>query len=130
MGFEIQGLNGGHGILAHVGFQCSHRVGRYGVDVGAFEQIVRDERIQDRDNIAVYIIDEIGKMESFSPVFVQAVAGVLDGPVPVIATVAAKGGGFIGQVKARPDVETITVTAENRDDLPGELASRLSPRLG
>ena len=39
-GFEVRGLNGGHGILAHVGFQSRHRVGRYGVDLGTFEQIV------------------------------------------------------------------------------------------
>jgi nucleoside-triphosphatase len=100
------------------------------VDLGAFEQIVRDELIQDRGNVDAYIIDEIGKMECFSPVFVQAVAGVLNSPVPVVATIAAKGGGFIGQAKARPDVETITVTAENREGLPAELASRLSSQLG
>ncbi len=130
VGFEVRGLKGGSGILAHVGFQSRHRVGRYGVDLEAFEQIVRDELVQGRGNVDVYIIDEIGKMESFSPVFVQAVSEALDSPVPVVATIAAKGGGFIGQAKARPDVETITVTAENRDDLPAELASRLSLRLG
>ena len=130
VGFEVRGLNGGHGILARVGFQSSHRVGRYGVDLGAFEQIVRDELIQGRGNVDAYIIDEIGKMESFSPVFLQAIAGVLDSPVPVVATIAAKGGGLVGQAKARPDVETITVTAENRDGLPADLASRLSLRLG
>jgi nucleoside-triphosphatase len=96
VGFEVRGLNGGHGILARVGFQSSHRVGRYGVDLGAFEQIVRHELIRGRGDVDAYIIDEIGKMESFSPVFVQAVAGVLDGPVPVVATIPAKGGGFIG----------------------------------
>lgn len=122
VGFEVRGLRGGHGILAHVGFQSTHRVGRYGVDLGAFEQIVREEL--DRHDVDAYLIDEIGKMECFSPVFVQAVAEILDSRVPVVATIAAKGGGFIAQVKSRPDVETITVTAKNRDDLPAELASR------
>ncbi len=49
-------------------------------------------------------------------------------PVPVLATIAAKGGGLIAQVKARPDVEIATVTAANRDRLPNELAHRFLPR--
>ena len=48
----------------------------------------------------------------------------------VVATVAARGGGFIAQAKARPDVETITVTAENRDGLPAEIVSRITSQLG
>jgi nucleoside-triphosphatase THEP1 len=43
---------------------------------------------------------------------------VLDSPVPVLATIAAKGGKFIAEIKARPDVELLTVTSENRDGLP------------
>jgi nucleoside-triphosphatase len=72
------------------------------------------------------IIDEIGKMECLSPAFVQAVTRVLDGPVPVVATVAAKGSGLIAQVKVRPDVEIIEVTVANRDRLSEELAQRLN----
>lgn len=42
----------------------------------------------------------------------------------LIATAAAKGGGLIGEVKRRPDVELIEVTARNRDDLVDDLAAR------
>jgi hypothetical protein len=42
----------------------------------------------------------------------------------VLATIAAKGGGFIAQVKSRPDVQLITVRLNNRDRLPDELAHR------
>jgi hypothetical protein len=35
---------------------------------------------------------------------------VLDRPTPVLATVAAKGGGFIAAVRCRPDVEVITTS--------------------
>jgi nucleoside-triphosphatase len=130
VGFEVRGLKGGRGILAHVGFQSSHRFRRYDVDLGAFERIIRYELIQGRGNVGVYIIDEIGKMESFSPVFIQAVAGILDSPMPVVATSAAKGGRLIAQAETRPDVETIMMTAENRDGLPADLASRLSSQRG
>jgi nucleoside-triphosphatase THEP1 len=76
----------------------------------------------------VYVIDEIGRMECMSEIFVKAIVRILDAPVPVLATIAAKGGGFITEVKARPDVEIVTVTAANRDALPDELAGRLRSR--
>ena len=72
-----------------------------------------------------FIIDEIGTMESFSRVFVEAVTFALDSQVPLLATVAAKGGGLIAAVKARPDVEIVTVLVGNRDELAEVLAGRL-----
>ena len=130
MGFDVCGLAGERGILAHVTIQSSHHVGRYGVDLDTFERIVRSELNPVRDDAEVYLIDEIGKMECFSPVFIEAATRVLDSHVPVVATIAAKGGGFINQVKTRPDVEITVVTAENRDSLPARLAGRLSLALG
>jgi hypothetical protein len=44
--------------------------------------------------------------------------------VPVLATIAAKGSGFIAGVKGWPDVEIVAVTAANRDQLPDELVRR------
>ena len=41
--------------------------------------------------------------------------------VPVLATVAMKGGGLIAEVKAREAVWLVEVTPENRDRLPGEI---------
>jgi nucleoside-triphosphatase len=64
-------------------------------------------------------------MECLCPSFVGAVRRVLDGPVPVLATVALRGGGLIAAVKARPDVRLIAVDPAKRDDLPGQLASLL-----
>jgi nucleoside-triphosphatase len=125
IGFEVIGLGGRSAMLAHVDFHGGDRVGRYGVDVSGFEAILEQELGQVGKEADVFIIDEIGKMECLSAIFVQAVTRVLDGPVSVLATVAAKGGGFIARVKARPDVETVTVTTANRDRLPDELARRV-----
>ena len=79
---------------------------------------------------AILLIDEIGKMECFSPRFVQAVRTVLDGPMPIVATAALSGPGFIADVKRRPNVELLEVTAQNRDGLPGQLAERISRWIG
>ena len=123
VGFEAIGLNGQTTTLAHVDFRSPHRVGRYGVDLGGFEAIVQAELARPAGCVDVFVIDEIGKMECLSGVFVEAVTRVLDSPVPILATVAAKGGGFIAAVRGRPDVEVITVCTSNRDRLAEELAS-------
>jgi len=123
VGFEAVGLAGQAAMLAHAGFRSSHRVGRYGVDVGGFEAILQAELATAADSVDVFVIDEIGKMECLSRVFAEAVTRVLDSRVPVLATVAAKGGGFIAAVRCRPDVEVMTISANSRDKLAEELAS-------
>ena len=125
VGFAVVGLDGQKGILAHLDISGKHRVGRYGVDVDALERIVHDELGKGQADVDLYVVDEIGKMECFSALFREAITKILAGPVPVLATIAIKGGGFIGRVKMRPDVEILTVTVGNRDRLPQELAERL-----
>ena len=42
-------------------------------------------------------------------------------PVPLLITVAEKGGGFIHKVKEKPDKTLIHVTSGNRDGLPEKI---------
>lgn len=125
LGFMAVGLCGGSGVLAHVDLETGIRVSRYGVDLAAFEPLVQAEFSKPSDQVDLFVVDEIGKMECYSPVFVKAVSRVLDSAVPVLATIALKGGGFASQVKARPDVELVTISAGNRDKLVTELAERI-----
>jgi hypothetical protein len=60
-------------------------------------------------------------------VFVRAARRALSGAVPVLGTVALAGGGFIAEAKCLPGVELITLSRENRDRLPAEVAPRLTP---
>jgi nucleoside-triphosphatase len=53
---------------------------------------------------------------------------ILDGPIPLLATIALKGGGFIAEVKDRPDVRIVEVLHENRDDLPDWLVEWVRKR--
>jgi len=124
LGFEAVGLGGARAVLAHVDFRSANRVGRYGVDVPAFESLIAAEFDKPAEDVDLFVIDEIGKMECFSGLFIERATSILDGPTPVLATVAAKGGGFIAQVKSRPDVLLITVRPSNREQLPAELAER------
>ena len=117
-GFRATTFAGNSTVLAHVDFRSRNRVGRYGVDVTAFEELVLPELARRCD---LFLIDEIGKMECFSARFVDAVWQILDGPRPVIATVALKGGGFIAEAKARPDVQVWELAKANRDEMPRRL---------
>lgn len=124
VGFEAVTLSGRSGRLAHVEQRGPHRVGRYGIDVVGFEALVLPELERTSD---VFLIDEIGRMECFSSRFVTAVRRILDGPRRVVATVALSGGGFIAEVRNRPEVEIWQVEPDNRDDLPARLAARIAP---
>ncbi len=127
-GFRLVTLCGLQQLLSHIRHAGPYRVGRYGVDVEGFECLL--EELDLRDSLApMIIIDEIGKMECFSRRFIDTVTLLLDGPKTLIATIALKGEGFIQRVKERPDCRLVTVTKENRDHLPDELAGELQARL-
>jgi nucleoside-triphosphatase len=130
IGFEIVGLGGQRCLLAHVDWHSQLRVGRYGVEPARLEPIIQAELGQSPGEVDVYVIDEIGKMECLCLSFVEAVRGALDGPAPVLATIALKGDGLIAEVKTRPDVRLVTVDPANRDDLPEQLASVLRGKGG
>ncbi len=48
---------------------------------------------------------------------------LLGEPILVVSTIALRGGGFIAEVKNRPDVQVVEVTQSNRDTLPGQIAA-------
>jgi nucleoside-triphosphatase len=123
IGFSVETMDGKHAVLAHVDLAGPPRVGRYGVDVAAFEKVA----LPGLDCVSgpIVIVDEIGKMELASARFRDAVSRLLDGRCPVVATVHAFAHPFTDALKARDDVEIVRVTERNRDELPGELARRL-----
>lgn len=124
LGFSLERFGGERGVLAHVDLPGPPRVGRYGVDLAAFERVAIPALEQaGKDEVA--IIDELGKMELASDAFREAVAALLDRPVPVVATVQSASHAFTDALKRRRDVETMRVTTANRDELPELLAARL-----
>lgn len=125
VGFEAIGLHGDSVVLARANNRGRYRIGRYAVDIDGFEDLLRSELQTPVADVDLYVIDEIGKMECLSDLFVEWATRALDSGLPVLATVAAKGGGFIGSVKSRSDVEIIHVSAENRNGLPEALVARL-----
>jgi len=58
LGFELQGLNGGRRILAHVEIDSRHRVGKYGVDKDGFEEFLATLDLLNPD-VELIVIEEI-----------------------------------------------------------------------
>ena len=129
LGFLAATLAGHEILLAHVQRRSPYRVGAYGVDVAAFEREIVPALSAERGEVELFVVDEIGKMECFSPAFRAAVERLLEDPRPLLGTIALRGTPFIEQVRARPDVQLIEVTAANRDSLPQQLARRVQEWL-
>ncbi len=116
-GFKLTSLDRKRtGVLAHVDIKGPQRVGKYGVDLEAFEQFLGTVPLVD-PLPRIVIIDEIGRMECLSARFRDLVASLLDAPAPVIATIALRAGGFIDEVKHRRDAHLYEITERNRDAL-------------
>jgi nucleoside-triphosphatase len=124
VGFGIESATGRRATLAHVDLPGPPRVGKYGVDLPAFERVALPA-MRDVAEGGAAVIDELGKMELASRDFREAVLALLARDVAVLATVHVYAHPFTDALKRRADVETIRVTAGNRDALPGELARRL-----
>src|SRR5262250_1399891 len=103
------------------------RVGKYGVDAGVLEITARTSLLVNQ-GIDVYLVDEIGKMECLSLGFVAAMRELLDSGRPVVATIGERGGGFIAEVKRRPDVTLWRLTRDNRDAIPARILTWLQDR--
>lgn len=127
-GFRAATFGGHSRTIADVKRGGGDRVGRYGVDVQAIDELAEAE-LRQREDVDLYLIDEIGKMECLSNRFVYVVERLLESPTPVVATVGKRGGGFVSRVKERRDVELWEVTVANRDDLTERIITWIRERV-
>lgn len=125
-GFRLIGFDGSERVLAHTRLPPP-RVSKYGVDLAALDAAVAT--LLEPEAGAVFLVDEIGKMECLSERFVIAMRRLLDSDCWLVATVALRGGGFIAEVKRRPDVTLWEATRANRDALPAEVTAWMGSRI-
>jgi nucleoside-triphosphatase len=127
-GFELISLDGRRGLLSHTEAKGLCRVGKYNVDVKGFEEFLGTIPFLD-PSAHLVMIDEIGKMECFSNQFKKLIRELLDSEKWVIATIALKGSGLIGEVKKRQDVKLFQITRSNRNSILSDILQeiRMSP---
>ena len=117
VGFELELLDGRKGLLAHVRSDSPYRVGKYGVEVAAFEQIGVEGLKEALSRPGVIVVDEVGRMELYSERFQSTVRTVLDSDHIVFGVLQAKRNPFLDAIRSRDDVSVIEVTVANRDRL-------------
>lgn len=127
VGFLMHTLDGKKGYLAHQDISSEYHIRRYGVSIENIDSIAVSAITPSEE--PVIILDEIGKMECFSPGFIAAAKQALDSPKIVIGTITLGGSDFILEVKERSDIEIIEVTPENRDILPELIVKKLAGYL-
>jgi len=113
-GFLIMTLDGRQGILAHEDLKGQPRVGKYGVNLQDIDQVAVPSMIPSKPG-QVVVVDEVGKMECYSPAFREALTTVLNSQHPVIGSIAQKGDRLIQEIKARSDVSVVPLTAKDRN---------------
>ena len=125
VGFAVESLEGERATLAHVDRKAGPRVGRYRVDLEAFERVALPALEPPRGGVV--LIDELGKMELASERFCHKVEELFaNADVELAATVQSGRHPFTDRLKRRRDAEVVRLTAGNRDALPGLLRERLA----
>jgi nucleoside-triphosphatase len=123
IGFSIETVDGNKGVLAHVDYG-SPRVGKYGVDVNAFEDLALPG-LEVNDEKTIVVIDELGKMELLSDAFRRSVESLFDHANDLVATVHAHKHPFTDGLKQARETEILGGTKANRQGLPRDIAARL-----
>jgi nucleoside-triphosphatase len=124
-GFKIVTLDGQGATLAHIDTQSPYRVSKYGVDLAALEGMAVPairKAIQECD---VVVIDEIGKMELFSPSFREAVLKAIESGKRVLGTIMLKPHPWADQIKQHPGVKVVPVTRMNQRQVANQVLSWL-----
>jgi nucleoside-triphosphatase len=126
-GFRLITLDGRSVVMAHVDIRSRSKVGRYGVDVGALERVGVAALVAAIEQKPIVIIDEIGKMELFSPQFQSAVVRAVGSSKIVLASVMRGNHPWIAALQSMPAVTTWEVTSQNREALVGQVLAWLRP---
>lgn len=125
VGFRGVTIDGRSFPLADVRTAGPYRVGPYGVDLDGLAT-VGVAALTPSTGTELVVLDEVGKMESFSQPFRLAVEALLAGSTPVLATVALHGLGFPKRVRQDPRIELLSLSRAHRDAAVDEIVRRLA----
>jgi len=121
----IRTMDGQEVPIATSGKGRGTRVDNFYVDEQAIEAVTL-EAISFRMGIDLYVIDEIGPMETISRTFsVMAKMLMKKDEVAVLASAAKQGRGFVREVKYMPGIEVHDLTAENAAQIEDQVCRSL-----
>ena len=120
-GFRLVTLDGQEAILAHIDIHSPYQVSKYGVDIDSLDRVgvsALHRAAQQRDLV---VIDEIGKMELFSANFREAVSQMIDSGKRILGTIMLSPNPWADAIKRHPQVNLVTVTRTNYQDVLKDL---------
>lgn len=126
-GFRLKRLGSEESaIISHISIRSPYRVGRYGVDTGVLEHMIR---MLEKSSSKIIFIDEIGKMECFSVAFQKWVRDLFESDKTVVATIAQHGTGLIEELKKDSRVILFHLTRENFNDIKEKIIKMIKKTI-
>lgn len=116
-GFMISTLGGRSAVLAGMEVRSPYRVSKYGVDIEALDEVGVSAVREATRECDLVVIDEIGKMELYSPAFKEAVLEALSSGKRILGTVMLGSDPWADGIKRHPDVALVPVTRDNRSQV-------------
>ena len=99
-GFRLVTLDGQTATLAHINFKSPYRVSKYGVDIESLEKVGVSVLTQQECDLVV--VDEIGKMELFSPRFREIVLSIISSGKRLLGTIMLQSNPYADAIKRQP----------------------------
>jgi len=124
-GFQIVTLDGKEGMLAHIAIESPFRVGKYGVDINVLDTIGVDSIYNAVKQCDLIVIDEIGKMELFSPRFITAVQEALSSSKRVLGTITLKPHPLADAIRLNKSIRVAELTRNNQKYVLAEILTWL-----
>ena len=120
-GFRLVTLDGQEAILAHINIHSPYRVSKYGVDIDSLDRVGVSALHKAAQQCDLVVIDEIGKMELFSASFRRSVSQMIDSGKQILGTIMLNPNPWADAIKRQPQVNLVTVTRTNYQDVLEEL---------
>ncbi|BBH20610.1 hypothetical protein Back11_19550 [Paenibacillus baekrokdamisoli] len=109
-------LNGETIRIASVDSESSVRVGRYGVDIDAFENIALKAVRLSLDTKKITVVDEIGFMQMLSAPFEKMIHEVISSSEPIIlGTICVDSHPNVDKIRKLSGVKIYHLNEENRE---------------
>jgi nucleoside-triphosphatase len=117
IGFRCVSINGESVEIANVESPSQIRVGRYGVNIEAFEKFAKTLLEDSMRTKKIIIIDEIGFMQILSATFQKIVQQIVSDNRMVVGTIPVDSHPEIDKIKSLKQVKLVEINEFNRDTI-------------
>lgn len=121
LGFRLTTLDGQEAVLAHVNSPSQYRVSKYGVDVESLDRVGVSALRGAVEQSDLVVVDEIGKMELFSPRFREVVLALISSGKKVLGTIMLNPHPWADTIKRHPQVKLVELTRDNHTQVLADL---------